>query len=92
MRTKQIIGLILLGCIIASLVVLAGLMAWLGAATGTVVGLLIAAGVIGTYLVVVGPWQRRWGATDEEVHRAMPGDALLRRGAPSTTRAITIDA
>jgi len=92
MRTKQIIGLILLGYIIASLVVLAGLMAWLGAATGTVVGLLIAAGVIGTYLVVVGPWQRRWGATDEEVHRAMPGEALLRRGTPSTTRAITIDA
>jgi hypothetical protein len=91
MRTKQIIGLIVLGCIVASLGVLAGLIAWLGAAKGFVVGLLIAAGVIGTYLVVVGPWQRRWGATEEEVCRAMPGDVLLRQDAPSTTRAITID-
>jgi hypothetical protein len=92
MRTKQIIGLIVLGCIIASLAVLAGLMAALGAATGIVVGLLIASGVTGTYLLLVGPWQRRWGATDEEVRRAMPGDALLRPDAPSTTRAITVDA
>jgi hypothetical protein len=59
---------------------------------GIVVGLLIAFGVTGTYLLVVGPWQRRWGTTDEEVRRAMPGDALLRPDAPSTTRAITIDA
>ena len=92
MRTKQIIGLIVLGCIIASLAVLAGLMAALGAATGIVVGLLIASGVTGTYLLLVGPWQRRWGATDEEVRRAMPGDALLRPDAPFTTRAITVDA
>jgi hypothetical protein len=48
--------------------------------------------VIGTYLDVVGPRQRRWGATREEVARGMPGDALLRRDAPSTTRATTIDA
>jgi len=92
MRTKQIIGLIVLGCIVASLGVLVGLIAWLGAAEGFVVGLLIAAGVIGMYLVVVGPRQRRWGATQQEVARAMPGDALLRRDAPSTTRAIMIDA
>jgi hypothetical protein len=92
MRTKQIIGLIIFGAIVASLAVLAWLIAWLGAATGIIVGLLIVAGVIGTYLVGVGPWQRRWGATDEEVYRAMPGDALLRPAAPSTTRAITIDA
>jgi hypothetical protein len=92
MRTKQIIGLIVLGCIVASLGVLAGLIAWLGTAEGFVVGLLIAAGVIETYLVVVGPRQRRWGATQEEVARGMPGDGLLRRDAPSTTRATTIDA
>ncbi len=91
MRTKQIIGLIVLGAVIASLALLAGLILWLGAARGIVVGLLVAASVIWTYLVVVGPWQRSWGATDEEVRRAMPGDALLRRDAPSTTRAITID-
>ncbi len=92
MRTKQIIGLIVLGCTVASLGVLVGLVAWLGTAEGFVVGLMIAAGVIGTYLVVVGPRQRRWGATQEEVARGMPGDGLLRRDAPSTTRATTIDA
>jgi hypothetical protein len=92
MRTKRIIGLIVLGCIVASLGVLAGLIAWLGAALGLVVGILTAAAVVGTYLVLVGPWQRRWGATEEEVRRAMPGDALLRPDAPSTTRAIAIDA
>jgi hypothetical protein len=92
MRTKQIIGLIVLGTIIASFALLAGLIMRLGAATGIVLGLLIAVGVIGTYLVVVGPWQRRWGTTDDEIHRSMPGDALLRPDAPSTTRAITIDA
>jgi len=91
MRTKQIIGLIVLGCIVASLGVLAVLIAWLGVATGLSVSLLIAAGLMGTYLVVVGPWQRRWGATAAEVSCAMPGDELLRPDAPSTTRAISID-
>src|SRR5688572_25281649 len=90
MRTKQIVGLIVLGCILASIGVLAGLIAWLGAAAGSVVGLLLAGGLIGMYVVLVGPWQRRWGATEEEVRRAMPGDSLLRPDAPSTTRAITI--
>jgi hypothetical protein len=92
MRTKQIIGLIVLGCIVASFGVLAGLITLLGPAIGLVVGLLVAAGSVGTYLLVVGPWQRRWGATEEEVRGAMPGDALLRADAPSTTRAIAIDA
>ena len=84
--------LIVLGCIIASIVALAGLIAWLGLAAGIGVGVLIAVGLIGTYLLVIGPWQRRWGATDDEIQRAMPGDGLLRPDAPSTTRAITIDA
>jgi hypothetical protein len=92
MRTKQVIGMILLACIIGSFGVLVGLIAWLGAATGIVVGLLVAIAVVGSYLLVIGPWQRRWGTTDDELHRSMPGDDLLRPDAPSTTRAITIDA
>ena len=91
MRTKQTIGLIVLGCLLASVAVLGGLVAWLGPVPGIVVGLIIAAAVIGAYLLVLGPWQRRWGATEVEVRRAMPGDGLLRPDAPSTTRAITID-
>jgi hypothetical protein len=43
------------------------------------------------YRVLVQPWQHRWGATDEGVCRAMPGDGLV-PDATSTTRAITIAA
>jgi hypothetical protein len=92
MRTKRVIGLIVVGCLLASVAVLGLLIAWLGSALGILVGLLIAVAVIGTYLQVLGPSQRRWGATEEEVRRAMPGDDLLRPDAPSTTRAITINA
>lgn len=92
MRTKQRVALIVLGCLMAGLAVLAGLIVLLGVGPGIVVGLAIAALVIGAYLLVVGPWQQRWGATDEEVRRPMPGDELLRPDAPSTTRAIAVDA
>ena len=37
-------------------------------------------------------WHRRWGATDEEVVAAMPGDGLIDDVAYLATRAITIDA
>lgn len=90
MRTKLVIGLIVFACIVASFAALAALIAWLGVPVGIGVGLLIAGVVIGGYVLGIGPWQRRWGATDEEVARTMPGDDLLRPGAPSTTRAITI--
>jgi hypothetical protein len=76
---------------LASLSVLAGLIMWLGPGPGVIVVLGIAFVVIATYVLAVGPWQRRWGATDEEVRRPMPGDELLRSHASSTTRAITID-
>src|SRR5436190_19388985 len=89
MRT---IGLILLACLLAGLGVLAGLLVWLGPMRGIVLAAAAAAVVIGAYVSTVGPWQRRWGATDLEVEGTMPGDELLRPGAPTTTRAITIDA
>jgi hypothetical protein len=89
MRT---IGLIVLGCILASGAVLVGLVVWLGAIGGAITWLTVAALVIGTYVLVIGPWQRRWGSIDQEVARTLPGDELLRPDAPSTTRAITIDA
>jgi hypothetical protein len=37
-------------------------------------------------------WHRRWGATDEEVHAAMPGDDLVPNPSFNATRAITIQA
>jgi len=47
---------------------------------------------IGAYLLLVGPWQRRWGATDEEVQRAMPGDEEVEHSLMNATRAVTINA
>jgi hypothetical protein len=37
-------------------------------------------------------WHQRWGATDDEVRAAMPGDDLIEDVAYLATRAITIDA
>ena len=48
--------------------------------------------VLTVYLFVVRPWHIRWGATDEEVRRAMPGDENIPDATLDTTRAITIQA
>jgi hypothetical protein len=45
-----------------------------------------------TYLRRVEPWMRRWGATDDEVTVTLPVDELVERAAPTTTRAITVQA
>jgi hypothetical protein len=92
MRTMRTVALILLGCAVVGVSILVGLMLWLGVATGLAVGLAIAAVVVSTYLLWIGPRQRRWGATEEEVRRSLPGDELLGPDAASTTRAITVDA
>ena len=47
---------------------------------------------VGLYALRGRRWQRCWGATDEEVERAMPGDDLVANPNYRTTRAITIDA
>jgi hypothetical protein len=57
----------------------------LGAAVG-------GAGLLAVYLRVVRPWTMRWGATDEEVTRPLPGDRILPHPGFSATRAITIAA
>lgn len=92
MKTMRRVALVVVGCVVAGFMVLASLMTRLGPSLGVVVGLIIAFSLMALYAAFVGPWQRRWGTTHEEVRRAMPGDGLLRPGAPSTTRAITIDA
>ena len=48
----------------------------------------------GVYTIIVRPRICRWGATDEEVRRALPGDELKSPYGyrPISTRAITIDA
>lgn len=49
---------------------------------GTVVGIIF----------LLRPWHLRWGATDDEIKRSMPGDEILENPTYKTTRAITIDA
>jgi hypothetical protein len=51
-----------------------------------------AAGAALTYLLIVRPWHLRWGAADEEVAAAYPGDELVPRPRWVGTHAITIDA
>jgi hypothetical protein len=70
MHTVRRVALVLISCVIASL---AGACIWLGLAAGLAVGLRVGAVVIATYVAFLGPSQRRWGASDEEVRRAMPG-------------------
>ncbi len=50
-----------------------------------------AAGVA-TYVYFVRPWHVRWGATDDEVSRALPGDDLLPSPRVKVTHAVTIHA
>jgi len=44
------------------------------------------------YLRFIRPWQLRWGATDEEVARAMPGDDVVQHPTFDATRAVTVKA
>jgi hypothetical protein len=46
----------------------------------------------GVYGLLIRPWHLRWGATDAEVARPMPGDHLVEHPQLCATRAITIDA
>lgn len=44
------------------------------------------------YTLAVRPWFLRWGATDEEVYRPLPGDELTPHPVWCATRAVTINA
>lgn len=91
MRTGLMIGLIVATAASAASLAWALLVLWLGRARGSLVAAALAGAIGIAYRVIVKPWHLRWGASDEEVARAMPGDDLL-PGALSTTRAITIAA
>jgi hypothetical protein len=57
-------------------------------------GLEVVAAAIVTYALAIRPRINRWGATDEEIHKALPGDELENPmgDRPVSTRAITINA
>jgi hypothetical protein len=90
-RSKTTIVAIVLGVVVLCVGILVGLVVALGTVLGLLVAVTAATLVIVGYVTVVGPWQHRWNATDEEVARAMPGDEILPDGS-ATTRAITVDA
>jgi hypothetical protein len=90
MRSKATIIAIVVGVIAICVSAVVVLVVALGAVGGLVAVTLAGLGLL-CYRTLIGPWQHRWNATDEEVARTMPGDELL-PSAPSTTRAITIDA
>ncbi len=54
--------------------------------------LLIFIILFGIYILWIRPWQLRWGAIDEEVARAMPGDEIVAKATFDATRAVTIHA
>jgi hypothetical protein len=44
------------------------------------------------YLALVRPWHLRWGATDEEATKPLPGDEMTPGVSAQSTHAITIEA
>ncbi|MFN2152957.1 MAG: SRPBCC family protein [Anaerolineales bacterium] len=58
------------------------------------VGGLIAAGAaaVAAYISTIRPWHLRWGSTDEEVIKPLPGDHLVPNAKLTATHAITIHA
>ncbi len=57
---------------------------------GTAAVVLLALGIL--YFVFVVPWMYTWGATQDEVRAALPGDDLVPNPVSQTTQAVTIDA
>ncbi|GIK42946.1 MAG: hypothetical protein BroJett011_67790 [Chloroflexota bacterium] len=47
---------------------------------------------LSTYLLVIRPWYRKWGATKAEIQRPLPGDDLVSQPKVESTRAVTIQA
>ena len=48
--------------------------------------------IIIIYLFLYRTWQVRWGATDEEVNRTMPGDVIVFDPSFNATRVVTVNA
>jgi hypothetical protein len=91
MKTQMMIMIIVATIFLAAIAILIGLILWLGWLGGSVVALGALAVLVTLYFQVIKPWHLRWGATDEEVTMAMPGDELI-PDAVGATHAIAIDA
>lgn len=54
--------------------------------------LLIITALLALYLGALWPWMMRWGASDEELAMALPGDELVPDVGVQSTRAVTVGA
>jgi len=85
------ISLIVLAALLVGAAAVVGIILWLGAGLGAIVVVGAIAGFALIFVRFVRPWYLQWGATDEEVVMAMPGDELI-PDTNSATRAIGIAA
>lgn len=53
---------------------------------------MVCATGLGAYVLFFRPWQHRWGASDEEVMRMLPGDELVPHADVVETRVVTVKA
>jgi hypothetical protein len=61
--------------------------------TSILIGLLAVSALLAlAYIFAARPWIMRWGATDQELAMALPGDPEMPPGAVISTRAVTIHA
>jgi hypothetical protein len=90
MKTQRRIGLIVASLAVGLLGVVVTVISAFGR-PGTLAMAALFVSMAAGYHWLLGPWHRRWGAIDEEVARALPGDELVPDGSGST-RAIGIDA
>ncbi len=91
MRTQIMIMLIVAAVLPITVGGLTGLVVWLNWFGDLALGLGILILVAAIYVWVVKPWHMRWGTSDVETVRSMPGDDLI-LGAGQATRAIAIAA
>ena len=64
----------------------------MGRLTRTAAAAALAGAGAALYLGAYRPWQTRWGASDDEVARHLPGDELVARPTWNATRAVTVAA
>jgi hypothetical protein len=75
-------------CLAAAAAVV-GLASWWLGWIGLAASVFAAGLMLSAYVRWIRPWHARWGATDQEVVRVMPGDDIV-PDAASTTRAISV--
>jgi hypothetical protein len=56
------------------------------------IAIIINGVILSMYHLLVRPWHRQWGTSEDEVHRHLPGDEIVPEPCDETTRAVTVAA